>query len=58
MIFKNFGQNLRAPDGRLGVSGADDVVNGADTGIRPDRDRLSKRNDSEPTSNSPSLFAQ
>lgn len=36
VIFKNFGQNLRAPDGRLGVSlslsfGASDMVNGADT---------------------------
>lgn len=36
VVFKNFGQNLWAPDGRLGVSlllsfGASDIVNGADT---------------------------
>lgn len=36
VIFKNFGQNLRAPDGRLDVSllppfGVSDIVNGADT---------------------------
>lgn len=45
VIFKNFGQNLRAPDGRLGVSlsltfGASDMVNGADT-VRCRMDRSS-----------------
>lgn len=46
VIFKNFGQNLRAPDGRLGVSlllslGESDIVNGADTArCRMDRSFL------------------
>lgn len=46
VIFENFGQNLRAPDGRLGMSlflsfAASDIVNGADTArCRMDRSFL------------------